>query len=223
MSTVAFISFNYNNDEQKKYSGLVRHQNNIYYPIKTISHENITKLISNHQIIRQKLTKMRDENDNVLMLFLDNQYQLYRAVVSHDSKNKTINAPKSFIALEKEDLPNIKYTVTFAIIQPKIISLKGKIKEYGGKLEKATNILYIGRSQTMGGWNLPKSKWCNPFPVKQYGLEKCIQLYDQYVYNDIDLYLSVGELSGKTLACWCHPSSCHGDILIEFWAELFYK
>ncbi|CAH6420013.1 Domain of unknown function (DUF4326)-containing protein [uncultured virus] len=73
--------------------------------------------------------------------------------------------------------------------------------------------VYIGRAWNMGGWNLPQSKWHNPFTVKQYG-DQALILYEQYIrasplMNDIE------ELRGKQLGCWCVPAPCHGNILVK--------
>jgi hypothetical protein len=62
----------------------------------------------------------------------------------------------------------------------------------------------------------------NPFPVKTYGREKCLELYKEYfikrIEEDIVFREAVLSLRGKTLGCFCKPQSCHGDIIIE-WLE----
>lgn len=63
--------------------------------------------------------------------------------------------------------------------------------------------VYIGRP----------SKWGNPFRIGVDGTrEEVIQKYREWVR---DQSLSFDELRGKTLGCYCHPLSCHGDILME--------
>lgn len=79
--------------------------------------------------------------------------------------------------------------------------------------------LYIGRACTMGGWNLKESKWHNPFPVKKYGLEKSLELFENYVRNNSSLMNSLDELKDKRLGCWCHPEPCHGHILLKLLKE----
>lgn len=76
------------------------------------------------------------------------------------------------------------------------------------------NHLYIGRSN---GWvaGARKSKWHNPFSVKSHGLETCLELYEEHIRSNPELMDSLEELRGKTLGCWCKPSSCHGDILVK--------
>lgn len=77
--------------------------------------------------------------------------------------------------------------------------------------------IYIGRACNMGGWNLPKSKWANPYSLKQYG-DKAISLYEEYIKSS-PLINDLEELRGKRLGCWCKPSPCHGDILIKLLNE----
>lgn len=62
------------------------------------------------------------------------------------------------------------------------------------------------------------SKWQNKFTVKKYGLEKCLELYEEYIRNSI-LYDQLEELDNKILGCWCSPSKYHGDILIKLLNE----
>jgi len=90
-----------------------------------------------------------------------------------------------------------------------VINLKGK------KGKEIVNGVYIGRSMYMGGWKLPKSKWHNPFSVKEYGREEALTKYKQYILKNEQLMGEIEELRGKVLECWCKPEKCHGDILIE--------
>jgi len=83
----------------------------------------------------------------------------------------------------------------------------------------------------MGGWNLEKSKWANPFSVKEYGLEKCLQMYEQYLRCCSDLLTELPTLRGKRLGCRCvdKPTKlddnvhivCHGQILMKVLNELY--
>lgn len=76
--------------------------------------------------------------------------------------------------------------------------------------------IYIGRNIQMGGWNLPRSKWANPYSIQEYGREECLKKYREFILTS-DLLKDLDELSGKTLGCWCAPQACHGDILVELW------
>lgn len=76
--------------------------------------------------------------------------------------------------------------------------------------------VYIGRECVLGGWNLPHSKWANPFSISRCGTAKAaVQRYRDYIATKPELLAEVGELRGKVLGCWCKPGPCHGDVLRE--------
>lgn len=93
-----------------------------------------------------------------------------------------------------------------------------RIKRQGGVVVQDCDI-YIGRQCYMGGWTLPKSKWYNPYSVKQYGKD-AIPLYEQHIRSS-NLMNDLGELLGMRLGCWCKPAACHGDILIKLLREKY--
>ena len=78
--------------------------------------------------------------------------------------------------------------------------------------------VYIGRNLYMGGWAMPASKWANPFKITLTGRTGALQRYEEYI-RESPLLHELEELRGKTLACWCAPEGCHGDILIKLLAE----
>lgn len=60
-----------------------------------------------------------------------------------------------------------------------------------------------------------KSKWCNPFPVKEFGLDKFLQMFKEHILK-VDYLDDIKELKNKKLGCWCKIGDrCHVDILIE--------
>lgn len=75
--------------------------------------------------------------------------------------------------------------------------------------------VYIGRP----------SKWGNPFTHIQDGKtlaqyvvgsrEEAIEAYEVWLLRQPELLEQLRELTGKTLGCWCHPKSCHGDVLVK--------
>jgi hypothetical protein len=86
--------------------------------------------------------------------------------------------------------------------------------------------VYIGRRWTLGGWNLPQSKWANPFRVNEYGRDEALRRYYQYILTRPDLLAALPELRGKTLGCFCPVDDsdkivCHGQILIELLKQLY--
>jgi hypothetical protein len=90
-----------------------------------------------------------------------------------------------------------------------------KLKIYRGKVVQDCDV-YIGRQVARGGWNLPESKWANPFTIAKYGsAEKVVARYEDYLRKRPDLMASLGELRGKVLGCWCAPGPCHGDVLVR--------
>jgi len=99
---------------------------------------------------------------------------------------------------------------------PKIVDLHGRKSKL---LEDGE--IYIGYRVTMGGWNLPESKWNNPHRVKVHGVAKSLEMYENVVRTTPALMESLGELRGKVLACWCPHEECHGSILIKLLKEKF--
>ena len=66
--------------------------------------------------------------------------------------------------------------------------------------------VYIGRP----------SKWGNPFTIGRDGTRaEVISKFREYLLNTPSLLAEVKKLQGKTLACWCHPKPCHGDVLAK--------
>lgn len=66
--------------------------------------------------------------------------------------------------------------------------------------------VYIGRP----------SKWGNPFVIGKDGTrDDVVRKYKEWVLKQPHLMASLEELTGKTLACWCSPAACHGDVLVE--------
>lgn len=81
--------------------------------------------------------------------------------------------------------------------------------------KKSSYDVYIGRP----------SKWGNPYSHKdgttaKYRVnsrQEAIEAYRDYILNGEGKHLleDLHELEGKTIACWCKPKPCHGDILVE--------
>jgi hypothetical protein len=66
--------------------------------------------------------------------------------------------------------------------------------------------VYIGRP----------SKWGNPFVIGKDGdRNEVVRKYEAWIKTQPHLMSSLYELKGKTLACWCAPQACHGDILVK--------
>lgn len=90
------------------------------------------------------------------------------------------------------------------------------------------NNVYIGRRGIVfvDGKRFPEkdSIWANPFKIsKTVNRDNVIEQYEEYIRNKLNndnkLVELLLKLEGKRLGCWCHPESCHGDILIKLIKE----
>jgi hypothetical protein len=77
--------------------------------------------------------------------------------------------------------------------------------------------VYIGRNMSLYVPGAKGSKWGNPFPLKRHSLDECLSLYEAHVRASPPLWQALlAELGGAVqLGCWCHPSGCHGDVLVR--------
>ena len=65
----------------------------------------------------------------------------------------------------------------------------------------------------------------NPFRLTKGVLRESVMAeFEAYarkrIEEDPEYRQRVGELTGKTLVCWCAPLSCHGDVLARLASEL---
>lgn len=101
------------------------------------------------------------------------------------------------------------------MIPPKVVRIRK------GFLDSPNNI-YIGRECRRGGWDLDESEWHNPFPIRNYGLENSLRLFENYLRDNDELMCKIPSLSGKVLGCWCKEKGhelCHGDIIVKIFNE----
>jgi hypothetical protein len=94
----------------------------------------------------------------------------------------------------------------------RVINLKDKPRP------DSSEYVYIGRGQHAGKEHFPRSKWANPHSVKRHGRAEALARYERMVRNG-PLWDELPELEGKTLACWCKPERCHGDVLLRLVEE----
>ena len=56
----------------------------------------------------------------------------------------------------------------------------------------------------------------NPFIIGRDGTRaEVIAKYRDWLVRNERLMADLHELRGKDLVCWCAPSACHGDVLLE--------
>lgn len=99
-----------------------------------------------------------------------------------------------------------------------VINLKGRIHDYGPRLEHAPkNLVYVGRRMAprrAGSWDLRPHPLANPYSVKALSSnEAAVSAYCQHLLSEPGLLARVLLLRGSLLACWCAPAPCHADVL----------
>ncbi|MDQ0831944.1 hypothetical protein QF032_003788 [Streptomyces achromogenes] len=99
-----------------------------------------------------------------------------------------------------------------------VINLKGRIHDYGPRLEHAPKgLVYVGRRMAprrAGSWDLRAHPLANPYSVKALGSnEAAVSAYCRHLLSEPTLLACVQLLRGSTLACWCAPEPCHADVL----------
>ena len=88
-------------------------------------------------------------------------------------------------------------------------------------LAASRGAVYFGDKTKRRPWDLPASKWANPFKIdrpdkKRDGTrDEVIAKYRAWIVQQPELMAALPELRGKDLACWCAPERCHGDVLLE--------
>lgn len=109
---------------------------------------------------------------------------------------------------------------------PRVVNLRAKELRRNGYqnvqewLDVGDTHVYIGRAMriSLGGGNwayLKNSKWGNPFKGERSEVVRQFEEHARATFTREDFR----ELEGKVLGCWCHPESCHGDILIKLYME----
>ena len=66
------------------------------------------------------------------------------------------------------------------VVNIKVAELQKENYENFLDWNKNPNHLYIGRNTTFYVPGTIKSKWCNPFSVKKYGLDVSLESYEKY-------------------------------------------
>ena len=83
----------------------------------------------------------------------------------------------------------------------------------------AEGAVYIGRYNH--NFNLPASKFANPFPVSKEagGRGSTIEKYKKWLWQQLITEKitksELLELDGKNLVCYCKPQACHGDVILS--------
>ena len=89
-----------------------------------------------------------------------------------------------------------------------------RIKRQNGVLVQNCDV-YISYRMNNDHWNLPRSKWANPFKnADPQRLAKYAEHVKRKLWHDLD------SLDGKLLGCWCDDvHRCHGSVLVSLLEE----
>lgn len=116
-----------------------------------------------------------------------------------------------------------------SVVSVKVADIRPEYQNLKEWMDNPNNV-YIGRKGIVfvDGQRFPKtdSIWANPFKLKDYTLEECLQKYEQYILKHRTKE-EFNSLKGKTLGCWCRSGPkknapgeiCHGDILLRLIRE----
>ena len=112
------------------------------------------------------------------------------------------------------------------VVNVKVKYIRPKYKNLKEWISDPQNV-YIGRKGVVfiDNERYPKkdSLWCNPYKItKDNNRKDVLEKYETYIrkkIKDENLYEELEKLRSKRLGCWCHPESCHGDILLRILNE----
>lgn len=81
--------------------------------------------------------------------------------------------------------------------------------------------IYIGKTSVyVKGANT--CMWSNPFDSSIFGHEESLEMYENHIRNNPELYKRLGSLRGKVLGDYIVPTlRSHGDVLLELIHEKF--
>jgi hypothetical protein len=91
--------------------------------------------------------------------------------------------------------------------------LKNKMKTRVVHCKKEKFDIYIGRPSEWGNCFSHKDGTLAQFKVNTR--DEAVEKYREWIMRQPQLLARLHELKGKTLACWCKPLACHGDVLAE--------
>ena len=94
---------------------------------------------------------------------------------------------------------------------------RATLKDWQDANPSGVNFVYIGRGGGLvNGQVLTRSRWANPFRVKEFGRSRCIQMFGDHLRSLSDYPQCLLSLVGARLICHCEPDQeCHGDVIIS--------
>jgi len=92
----------------------------------------------------------------------------------------------------------------------------------GGPIKMGPGCVYIGRGSLFGNPFTHQNLATTGAVVKVDTREEAVESFRLWMTSDLEIpewtkptREQVISLYGKTLACWCAPKPCHGDVLLE--------
>ncbi len=81
---------------------------------------------------------------------------------------------------------------------------------------------YIGRNMSFYVKGANASPLQNPFPVKKYGLQKCLTLFEAHARKTPNVLQLISNIHNyDEIGCWClQGEECHGDIILKLAEEI---
>lgn len=142
----------------------------------------------------------------------------------HENEPKELPPRKEFEELVSKNKKTKVVCVKVTSIQPKYDNLKEWMEDSQNVYIARKGVVLLDNPETGKKARFPpgpSSKFANPYTVKEYGLEKAIELYREYLKKQIAegkiTREDLDNLKGKNLGCWCDPGGpCHGYVILEF-------
>ncbi len=80
--------------------------------------------------------------------------------------------------------------------------------------------VFIGKSDNKHVFAYPSSVWANPYTVKEYGLDKSLELFEIHLTKllaDENMKIKFLELlEYDQIGCFCEPGAkCHRDVILR--------
>ncbi len=98
------------------------------------------------------------------------------------------------------------------MLQQQVVNVKHL--KFSSQEEWPASFMYIGRANRFK--RLKKSKWANPFKVSSERERfNAIGQYARHKLLDPGFRQEIQEITDNILVCWCSPSACHGNFLVQ--------
>ena len=110
--------------------------------------------------------------------------------------------------------------VKVASLRPRYSDLEQWCKNPRHTLVTRHGRVFIGKGDKKRVFSYPSSDWANPFKVKEHGLEKSLELFDEYLTKKIsdlaELKTFLQLCQYDEIGCFCESGAkCHRDVILR--------